>query len=243
MSCDNCKAGFAWDGKAAGKETKLGDLNAYVTGDNKNVAILIIHDIFGWTLPNVRLIADHYAKEANATVYIPDFFGGEVVEPDTMSNPENAKKFDTGAFIGRNSKEIRWPEIKASAQDLKKQYSKVGAMGFCYGGWAVFKLAADPSLVDAISTAHPSILEKSEIESVKVPVQILAPENDQMYTAELKQATFEILPKTGVQWEYVYFAGLSHGFAARGNPNDKKQKDGLERAKRSVVHFFKEYLH
>jgi hypothetical protein len=72
MSCDNCKTGFAWNGKSTGKETKLGQHNAYVAGDNKDAAILIVCDIFGWTLPNVRLLADHYAKEANATVYVPD---------------------------------------------------------------------------------------------------------------------------------------------------------------------------
>ena len=33
---------------------------------------MIIHDIFGWTLPNSRLLADHYAKEVDATVYLPD---------------------------------------------------------------------------------------------------------------------------------------------------------------------------
>lgn len=147
------------------------------------------------------------------------------------------------AFLGRHNKEVRWPEIKEHAQTLKSQYKKVLAIGFCYGGWACFKLAADPSLIDAISTAHPSMLEKSEIEQVKVPVQILAPENDFAYTPELKQATFEILPKTGVQWEYIYFPGLTHGFAARGDPNDPKQKAGLERAKRSAVNFFNEFLH
>jgi dienelactone hydrolase len=71
-------------------------------------------------------------------------FDGEVVDPDAMSDPEKAKKFDVMAFIGRHNKEIRWPEIKNCAQELKKQYSKVAAIGFCYGGWACFKLAADP---------------------------------------------------------------------------------------------------
>lgn len=170
-------------------------------------------------------------------------FGGEVVDPGALSDPEKQKNFDVMAFLGRNNKEIRWPEIKEHAQTLKSQYKKVAAIGFCYGGWAVFKLGADPSLVDVISTAHPSMLEKSEIENVKVPVQILSPENDHIYTPELKQATFDLLPKTGVQWEYIYFPGLSHGFAARGDPNDPKQKAGLERAKRSAVHFFNEFLH
>ncbi len=147
------------------------------------------------------------------------------------------------AFVRRNSKEIRWPEIKAAAITLKSQYSKVAAIGFCYGGWACFKLAADPSLIDAISTAHPSALEKSEIDEVKVPVQVLAPENDHAFTEELKRYTLETLPKTGVQWEYVYFPSLQHGFATRGDPSDKKQKDGLERAKRSAVNFFNEFLH
>jgi dienelactone hydrolase len=72
MSCDNCKKGFKWDGQATGKETTLDDINAYVTGDSKDAAVLIITDIFGWTLPNIRLVADHYAKETNATVYVPD---------------------------------------------------------------------------------------------------------------------------------------------------------------------------
>lgn len=160
-----------------------------------------------------------------------------------MSNPEKQKKFDLGAFIGRHSKEIRWPEMKASAQALKSQYPKVGAIGFCYGAWACFKLAADPSLIDAISTAHPSLLEKSEVDGVKVPVQVLSPEHDTFYTEELKKYTLETLPKTGVPFEYIYFPRLNHGFAARGDPNDKAQKEGLERAKRSVVNFFNEYLH
>ena len=160
-----------------------------------------------------------------------------------MSDPEKAKSFDLEAFLGRNSKEIRWPEIKAAAQTLKSQYSKVAAIGFCYGGWACFKLAADPSLIDAVSAAHPSGLEKSEVDGVKVPVQVLAAGNDFAYPEELKRYTFETLAKTGVQWEYVSFPGLQHGFACRGDPSDKKQKDGLERAKRSAVNFFNEFLH
>jgi dienelactone hydrolase len=147
------------------------------------------------------------------------------------------------AFLGRNSKEIRWPEIKQHAQTLKSQYKKVAAIGFCYGGWACLKLAAEPSLIDAISIAHPSLVEKSDVERVKVPVQVIAPENDFAFTEELKKVTLETLPKTGVPWEYIYFPGLSHGFAARGDPSNQQQKDGLERAKRSAVNFFNEFLH
>lgn len=33
---------------------------------------MIIHDLYGWEFPNTRLLADHYADEVNATVYVPD---------------------------------------------------------------------------------------------------------------------------------------------------------------------------
>lgn len=170
-------------------------------------------------------------------------FDGEVLDPDVLSDPEKSKNFDLKAFIGRHAKDIRWPEIKQHAQTLQSRYAKVGAIGFCYGGWAILRLAADPLLIDAVSTAHPSLVEKSEIDAVKKPVQFLSPENDQMYTEELKAYTHEAMPKTGVPWEYVYFPGLNHGFATRCDPNDPKQKEGLERAKRSAVAWFIEYLH
>lgn len=67
-----CKAGFKWSGSPVGKESTIAGNKTYVTGDNKDVAIMIIHDVFGWTLPNLRLIADHFAKEVGATVYLPD---------------------------------------------------------------------------------------------------------------------------------------------------------------------------
>lgn len=71
-------------------------------------------------------------------------FGGEMVPLETMSDPEKRKNFDLGAFLGRNNKDIRYPEITACAKALKQDlgFKKVGAIGFCYGGWAVFRLGA-----------------------------------------------------------------------------------------------------
>ena len=67
-----CLSGFEWSGTPGGKETKLANNDVYVTGTNKDSAILLIHDIYGWTFGNTRLLADHFAKEVGATVYVPD---------------------------------------------------------------------------------------------------------------------------------------------------------------------------
>lgn len=70
-----CTQGFEWDGKPTGREATIGGTHqAYVTGSNSNVAIMLIHDLFGWEFINNRLLADHYAREIDATVYVPDLY-------------------------------------------------------------------------------------------------------------------------------------------------------------------------
>lgn len=68
-----CLRGFQWEDQPCGKDGKLGGLDCYVTGtEDSQVAILVLHDLYGWTFPNTRLLADHYAKEIGAKVYVPD---------------------------------------------------------------------------------------------------------------------------------------------------------------------------
>lgn len=69
---DCCLKGIQWGALPKGQDAVLTDIPCYVTGSNPNVAILILHDIYGWTFRNTRLLADHYAEEVDATVYVPD---------------------------------------------------------------------------------------------------------------------------------------------------------------------------
>ncbi|KAL6234649.1 hypothetical protein BDW75DRAFT_230943 [Aspergillus navahoensis] len=225
---DCCFKGFRWNGKPRGQQVMLAGRDCYRTGTESRVAILLIHDLFGCTFTNTRILADHLAEEVGATVYVPDFFGGEALPPDILLD------------------ETRWNEIFACATALRAAhgYASIGAIGFCFGGWAVFRLGAkDVRLVDCISTAHPTFLEKEEIRQVGVPVQIMAPEHDPQFTEELKAFSNEVLPKLGVPYDYQYFPSLTHGFATRGNPNDREEKLGVERAKDAAVLWFRHWLH
>ncbi|GMF74522.1 unnamed protein product [Aspergillus oryzae] len=216
---DCCLKGFRWNGKPAGRETILAGMSCYTVGTNSSVAILLLHDLFGWTFPNTRLLSDHLAEEVGCTVYVPDL---------------------------RNTKAIRETDIFNCAKALRGEhkYSSIGAIGFCFGGWAVFRLGAkDVRLVDCISTAHPTFLEQKEISDIGVPVQIMAPEHDQQFTEELKAFSNTVIPKLGVPYDYQYFPFLTHGFATRGNPNDKDEIAGMERAKNAAVLWFRQWLH
>ena len=154
-------------------------------------------------------------------------------------------KLDLPGFLERNAKEIRLPEMLAVCRELKLRYKRLGAVGFCYGAWAVFRLGStdNSGLVDCISIAHPSNLEKEEIDKVGVPVQILAPEIDAMFTEELKAYTTSTIPKLGVPFDYQYFPRIEHAFASRGDPDNQDERDGMERAKDCIVLWLRQWLH
>ena len=86
--------------------------------------------------------------------------------------------------------------------------------------------------MDAISTAHPSLLTKEEINDVGVPAQILAPEHDPVFVPEMKAYANETIPKLNVAYDYQYFPGVAHGFAIKCND------EGSDLHKKSLyVHF------
>jgi dienelactone hydrolase len=151
---------------------------------------------------------------------------------------------DIPAFLGRNSRTLRGPEITNFAEALKASHSRVGVMGICYGGWGAFSLGAkDSQLVNCISVAHPSMLEEQDIDSLSVPVQILAPEHDPQFTEELKAYSNRVIPKLGIAYDYQHFPGLEHGFASRGDPKNAGERAGMQRAKFAAVGWFRQWLH
>ncbi|KAH6678628.1 dienelactone hydrolase family protein [Halenospora varia] len=250
MSISNCcLKGFTWNGTPTGRTSKLANNDTYVAGDNPERAILLIHDLFGWTFPNIRLLADHYAAETSSTVYAPDFFGGEVLPSNILTqdlSTWSSLGLDLHAFIAKNTREIREPEIFGCARALKEKYGKVGAVGFCYGGWACLRLASsehDPPLVDAISIGHPSMMTKEDFDDVSVPIQVLAPEKDAAFTRELKAYAFEKLALDGkVKCEWRHFPGVEHSCFVRGSEEIEGETDALVRGKEAVVQWMRENL-
>lgn len=250
MPADCCLKGFAWEGTPTGKETKINTNATYVAGSNPKAALVVIHDLFGWKWNNLRLLADHFAAEANVTAYLPDFFGGESLDPELILAGRWAE-LDLPNFVSKkNAKDIRGPEMVEFIKTLRGQgFEKVGAIGYCYGGWAVFRLAGieweGKKLVDCVSAGHPSNLTKDEIEGARpdVAVQLLAPEHDAAYTAELKMHTFLTLQKNGVPFEYQHFPGVEHSCLVRGDEKVPGDRAALVRGKNAAVAWAKQWLH
>ncbi|TKA77570.1 hypothetical protein B0A55_06640 [Friedmanniomyces simplex] len=239
-----CVKGFEWDGTPEGKAIPFPTFSnqAYVTGSNSDAAVMLITDVFGWDFINNRLLADHFAREANVTVYMPDFLSKDILK---MDFPDWAKNgLDIQAFISKHSRDIREPEIFACARKLRSEYKKLGASGYCYGGWAVCRLGAKGNdLVDCISMGHPSMLVEADLDGVAVPIQILAPEIDPAYTDELKEHTWKTLQKNGVVFGYEHFPGVEHSCFTRGDPGKAGELEAMVRGKSAAVGWFRQWLH
>ncbi len=180
------------------------------------------------------------------SVFLDHSFGGEVLDADLLiAGPEHWGPLDIQGFFERSSKEVRSPEIFECAKIVRSKHDRVGVVGFCFGAWGAFQLGAKANngLVDCISMAHPSYVTKEEIQGVGVPVQICAPEHDQLFTEELKEFSNRVIPTLGVPYDYQFFPGLTHGFSVRGDIRNKAERAGMERAKNAVVLWFRQWLH
>jgi dienelactone hydrolase len=154
-------------------------------------------------------------------------------------------------YLATNSREARSPEILACARHLRAQYPKLGAIGYCYGGWAGFYLASEDlspndsqPLLDCLTIGHPSLLTAADIDGVssRVPIQVLAPETDAMYTPHLKAQTFKVLVEKGSPFEYRHFPGVEHACFVRGDPRKPGERDAMERGLGAAVRWQSEWL-
>jgi dienelactone hydrolase len=138
------------------------------------------------------------------------------------------------------------------ARHLRAQYPKVGAIGYCYGGWAGFYLASEDHnpangsqpLLDCLTIGHPSLLTEADIDSVssRVPIQVLAPEFDAMYVPYLKAKTFKVLREKNNPFEYRHFPGVEHACFIRGDPKKAGERDAMDRGLRAAVSWMSEWL-
>ncbi|CAO1617816.1 unnamed protein product [Sympodiomycopsis kandeliae] len=252
MSLSPCclKIGSFDKGTPAGKIEKFSGRDTYITGDkNSKSAILFIHDVWGNSLNNSRILADKYAKGTGATVYIPDYFDGEdFVKQGVLEG----KKPDLPAFLGKfPPREPAWKKVAETVAEIKKAQpgAKIGAVGFCWGASSVLYLGskqAGENQVDAVAFAHPSLVEPSDFNGLEKPGVFIQPEHDDRWPEEKRKEAWEIakneLAKKKVFTSFVWLAGLSHGFAVRGDSEDPFTAIGQQHAANQVISHFSMFL-
>ena len=157
-------------------------------------------------------------------------------------------------FLYYNRQAVARPRIFDFFKALRQNEAAdlpLGAAGFCWGGRYATLLCHDAekapdgkSLVDVGFIAHPSLLVlPDDIELVRKPLSIAVGTRDnQLSLPKLEQIKAIFAEKEQGKFELVVYEGAMHGFAVRGNPNNRKELEQGREAEDQAVAWFTRWL-
>ncbi|KAA8917254.1 hypothetical protein TRICI_000592 [Trichomonascus ciferrii] len=215
-----CSQGFKYTGEASGTMKTYGGYECYVSGpDASDKVVLLITDIFGHSFINNQLLADEFAKAGYLTV-VPDLFQKD---PAPLNPPGGMQELMTN-WLPNHGVEVSKPicdkVLEAIKAELKPKF--IGAAGYCYGAKHAVMYSGTKT-VDSIAIAHPSMITEDEVKAIKTPICISAAETDPVYDDDMRVKSENILKDIGATYFLTRTSGVSHGFAVRGDPNDRMQ--------------------
>ncbi|CAI0422599.1 unnamed protein product, partial [Linum tenue] len=221
---------------SAGEVEELAGFQTYVTGSpDSNLAILLIHDAFGYEAPNLRKLADKVAS-SGFFVVVPDLLYGD---PADLGNPQ----FDPQAWLATHPSDKGCEDAKKVIAELRSRgFSAIGAAGFCWGGMVLVKLASGTELLAGV-ILHPGPITVDEINAVRIPTAILGAENDHIFPADqLEQLGHVLATKSGQVCYVKIFPGVSHGWTMKYKEDDDSAVKVAEEAHLDMLNWFLKYV-
>lgn len=127
---------------------------------------------------------------------------------------------------------------------LRAGATKVGMIGYCYGGSPIFMIAKKEGIIDTFVAAHSQVSVPADIRANKVPGLIIAAEADFAFSDKARAQAQEIIEKEnlGDKMRVKYFPGTFHGFAVRGDDKVELIKKAKEEAFHDASQWFKQHL-
>ncbi|KAL7424999.1 hypothetical protein Q5752_000686 [Cryptotrichosporon argae] len=231
------------------------------TGAHARAALVVFYDVFGFQIPNAKIMADAFADKLDVDVYVPDYIPGApppaLLDPALEAFPgQHAQQSWIASITGKLGLvralpyygAIRdaavHPLVERAVEDLRAQgYTRVVAVGYCRGGSMITHLleAGDKALLDAAVIVHPG-LEPKRWPQITKPTRWLLAGNDHFFTPakidDLK-AAFDGRP---VEFDVAVYADTNHGFAARPAMEHEPTRKAFHEANDAAVDFISRHL-
>lgn len=272
--CANCFRGILREGTPTGSLITLNGAACYYAGPPAEAGtarptILFLTDVFGHIYSNNQLLADQYALKG-FHVLMPDLFEGNPVNGASVSHVMDVEPAKTCCgkmcgcfsfmclipkfipFLMKNGQSKILPRIQGFARAAREKAtelggagSKLGVVGFCFGGvYSILLPGLEATVVDSFVTVHPGGVKCPEdIKALKRPGLFALSGIDHHYTPavvdRIKAITDARANEGGPKVEYIWYPDVSHGFAVRGPPSaDEMRGKCIE----DVTNFFKTTL-
>ncbi|KAG8526857.1 uncharacterized protein KY384_008286 [Bacidia gigantensis] len=221
MSSTACCSGFEHSGEPKGRVESLHGLPTYVAEPSNNAeikaVIVMIPDAFGWEFVNLRLQSDIFADRLGVQCLLPDFMNGQ---------------FEIAVMYG-------WSEVQSLTDAIRLAHgTEITNSG--------------KPLIDVAYVAHPSALELPvDIEKISMPTLISQGTEDFVLDKKGIKVIQEVFEKKktearegseGQRYDIKVIEGAMHGFAVRGDPDDKAELEYAQIGEDQAVEWFKQWL-
>ena len=185
-----------------------GELRGYLARPrNKSTpspGVVVIHENRGLN-PHTEDVARRLAF-AGYVALAPDFLspaGGTPSNEDTAR--EMIGKLDSGQTVQNAVASVKW------LRDRKETTGRIGAVGFCWGGGVVGRLAAADPTLDAAVVFYGQTPDLATVPNIKAPLLLHYAGLDARINANVP-AFQEALDKTGQRYELHRYEGANHAF-------------------------------
>ncbi len=182
----------------------------------KRPGVLVVHEWWGHN-EHARRAARRLA-EAGYVGFALDMYGnGKVTtHPDTAAALMSAASQDPAALTARFDAALG--QLK---QDPHVDTERIGAIGYCFGGAVVLRMARSGVALDAVVTFH-AVLDTTRAAdsgAVQARVLVLTGGADPFVPPDVVATLSNQMKAAGVRFEVVSYPGAKHGFT---NPDADK---------------------
>lgn len=201
-------------------------LRGYLAWDDKNSGprpgVLVAHEWWGLN-EYAKKRADQLAAAGYVALALDMYGDGKSTShPEEAGEMVAAVKKDEAAWLGRAEAALR--ALRARKQTDPE---RVAAIGYCFGGTTVMKLALSGADLDAVASFHgsPPTATEAQAKSVKAKMLIATGGADPMIGPDAVEALRALLEEHGVDYVLTFYGGAKHGFTAR--ESDAAGRDGV----------------
>ena len=213
-------------------------------GKGKRPGVVLFTDWLGVT-ESARAQAEKVAK-MGYVVFVADIYG-------KGNNPKASKEAGPLAGSFKSNRPLMRQRAQAGLAQLKAvpgvDTTRLGAMGFCFGGTVALELARTGADLDGTVSIHGNLdtPDPTQARNIKGSVLVLHGADDPFVPAQQVQNFQDEMRTAKVDWHMVSYGGAVHAFTKPEAGNDPTQGQAYdpkaaERAFEALRDFYAEVL-